>query len=42
MGRWWIGDGEWRLWRVETADGGELELLYDMQTRRWRLYRVYD
>jgi len=27
---------------VQTTDGGELELLYDVQARRWRLYRVYD
>jgi len=27
---------------VETADGGEFELLYDVQRRERRLYRVYD
>jgi len=42
MGRWWVGEGEWRLWRVETADGGEFELLYDVKQQAWRLYRVYD
>ena len=20
MGRWWVGEGEWRFWRVSLAD----------------------
>jgi len=42
MGRWWMGEGEWRFWRVETTGGGEFELLYDVQAEQWRLYRIYD
>ena len=42
MGRWWVGEGEWKFWRVETVGGGEFELLYDVAAREWRLYRMYD
>ena len=42
MGRWWAGEGEWKFWRVVTVGGGEFELLYDVQRRECRLYRVYD
>lgn len=35
MGRWWAGEGEWRLWRVQTMGG-------DVNQQEWRLYWVYD
>ncbi|MFO7312200.1 MAG: DUF6504 family protein [Bacillota bacterium] len=42
LGRWWAGEGEWRFFRVETADGGLFELYLDVAANQWRLYRVYD
>ncbi|HLT58293.1 MAG: DUF6504 family protein [Limnochordales bacterium] len=42
LGRWWAGEGEWRFYRVETADGGLFELYWDAAADQWRLYRVYD
>lgn len=42
LGRWWVGEGEWRFFRVETADGGLFELYWDKVADQWRLYRVYD
>lgn len=42
VGRWWIGEGEWRFIKVETIDGGLFELYFDTAADEWRLYRVYD
>lgn len=42
VGRWWIGEGEWRFVKVETTDGGLFELYFDTAADEWRLYRIYD
>lgn len=42
VGRWWVGEGEWRFVKVETTDGGLFELYFDTAANEWRLYRVYD
>ncbi|MFO7264845.1 MAG: DUF6504 family protein [Limnochordales bacterium] len=42
VGRWWLGEGEWRFVKVETTDGGVFELYFDAKAAEWRLYRVYD
>ena len=42
VGRWWVGEGEWRFIKVETTDGGLFELCFDVAADEWRLYRIYD
>ncbi|MFS8523767.1 MAG: DUF6504 family protein [Limnochordales bacterium] len=42
VGRWWLGEGEWRFMKVETTDGGLFELYFDTAADEWRLYRIYD
>lgn len=42
VGRWWVGEGEWRFIKVETTDGGLFELYFDVAADEWRLYRIYD
>jgi hypothetical protein len=40
-GEWWRGEGERRVLRLRTRDGGFFELLFDRR-EGWILTRAYD
>lgn len=41
VGAWWEAEPEKTFWRVETQEGGILELWQDA-AGRWAVYRVWD
>lgn len=41
-GKWWRGDPEIAVWRVEGSDHGVYELAFDSEGKRWWLARIYD
>lgn len=41
-GRWWVGEGERIVQRVEVVGGGVFELAYEETLQQWVLYRIYD
>jgi hypothetical protein len=42
QGRWWEQEHETQTWRVHTARGGVFEIMQDLVTQKWVLYKAYD
>lgn len=42
VGRWWAGEGEKIFFRLELVPGIIGELYYEVVTKRWCWYKVYD
>jgi hypothetical protein len=41
-GRWWEQENETQTWRIQTVKGGVFELMQDLVTKQWILYKAYD
>ncbi|KUG05366.1 hypothetical protein ASZ90_017198 [hydrocarbon metagenome] len=41
-GCWWEGESEKVFYRICCQDGGVREIFYDLSSREWFLYRIYD
>ncbi|HYF94406.1 MAG TPA: DUF6504 family protein [Symbiobacteriaceae bacterium] len=40
-GRWWEQENETQTWRIRTRKGGVFEIIQDVGTKQWKLYKVY-